>query len=166
MYNIPVMNAGRATRYFTLVLLAVFSSAVVAKNEIYHWVDKNGIPHYSQYRPSGDIPGLSTQKLEGATPPGDGRTEDVYNVKAHEKRMVAWRKEREQKRKDALERKRLAAQRQPVRYPVQRRSFSRSYWYPPFYGRPPHKPPVKPQPPVENPRPPSKAFPHGRSRQG
>jgi len=160
------MNTGRTTKIFTLVLLAVFSGTNVAAIEIYHWVDENGVSHYGQYQPAGNIPGVSKLTLEDTTPPGNGQVEDIYNVKAQEKRMVAWREEREKKRKEARERKRQTAQQQPVRYPPGYRNYSRrSYWYPPAYGRPPRwpspKPPHESQHPIAIPHPNSALLPKG-----
>lgn len=163
------MNTGRVTKIITLVLLAVIASTKLAASEIYHWVDENGIPHYSQDRPVGNIQGVSKLQLEDTAPQGNGQVEDVYNIDAHEKRMAAWREEREQKREDARERKRLAAEQQQIQYPQPERDYSRSYWYPPIYYRPPyrppHRPPYKPRPPVVDvdPRPPSTLLPRGGS---
>lgn len=155
------MNRFCVTKIVTLVVLAVIAGTKVSASEIYHWVDENGVQHFSQYKPAGDIPNVSQQKMEDAVPPGDG--EDVYNVEEHEKRMAAWREEREQKRKDAQEQKRLEAQRQPIRYQEPARNYVRPYWYPPIHNRPPHRPPHKPTPPIEKPGPPSSVRPRGDS---
>ena len=163
LYDCCVMNAGRAAKIVTLVLLAVIASTKVPASEIYSWVDGNGVSNYSQYRPAGNIPNLTRQKLEDTAPPGNGQLEDVYNVEAQAKRMAALREERERKRKDARERKRQAALQQAIKYPEPNRRFAGSYWNRPFYGRPPHRPPNKPRPPVEKPGPPSFVFPRGSS---
>jgi len=143
----------------TLVVLATIVSSKAPASEIYHWVDENGVQHFSQYRPSDDTPNVSTQKLEDSAPPGDG--EDVYNVEEHEKRMAAWRKEREQQRKDARERN---SQKKPIKYQEPARSYPGQYWYPPIYRRPPNRPPNKPTPPIEKPSPPSYVKPRSVSR--
>ena len=155
------------TKLITLALLALIASTNIAATEIYHWVDENGVPHYSQYRPGDDIPNVSTQKLVDTTPSGNDQVEDVYNLEAHEKRMTAWREEREQERKEARERKKQAAQQQPIKHSEPYRDYSRSFWYPPIYNRPPHRPPyerpIKPQHPIVNPSPPSTLLPRGGS---
>ena len=153
------MNTVRVTKFIILALLAVSASTTVAATEIYHWVDENGVAHFSQYRPGDDTPNVSTQILEDTSPSGDNQVEDVFNLEAHEKRMTAWREEREQERKEARERKQQAAQQQPIKHSEPYRDYSRSFWYPPIYNRPPHRPPHKPQPPVANPRPPSPFLP-------
>ena len=153
------MNTVRVTKFITLALLAVIASTKVAATEIYHWVDENGVAHFSQYRPGDDTPNVSTQKMENTAPPGNNQVEDVFNLEAHEKRMTAWREEREQERKESRERKRQAAQQQPIKHSEPYRDYSRSFWYPPIYNRPPIRPPHKPQPPLVNPRPPSNFLP-------
>jgi hypothetical protein len=154
------MNTAYVTKFMTLALLAMITSPKVAAAEIYHWVDENGVPHYSQYRPGDDTPNVSTKKLEDTTP---DQVEDVYNLEAHEKRMTAWREERDQERKETRERKRKIAEQQPIKHSEPYRDYSRSFWYPPIYNRPPHRPPNRPphrpQPPVINPRPPSPFLP-------
>ncbi len=149
------MDAGRTSNFITLILLIVFASTNLAADEIYRWVDENGVPNYSQYPPSGNIPGVRSQKLEDATPPDDGQAGDVYNVEAHQERMAAWREERSQKRKDVRESRKLAEKQQPVTYPQQVRSRRGTYWYRPIHDRPPHKP----QLPIARPRPPSAVLP-------
>ncbi len=147
-----------------LALLAMITSPKVAAAEIYHWVDENGVPHYSQVRPEDDIPNVSMQKLEDTTPE---QVDDVYNLEAHEKRMTAWREERDQERKDARERKRKIAEQQPIKHSEPYRDYSRSFWYPPIYNRPPYRPPHKPPPrpgqPGVLPSPPSTLLPRGGS---
>ena len=163
-YNWLEMSIYRATKITILTALTIFGGTKVTASDIYRWVDENGVQHFSQYQPVGDIPNVSLQKLEQTTSAEDGRVEDIYNVEEHEKRMAAWREDKKQARKDARERKTLATQQQPIRYqePV------RNYWYPPIYSRPPNRPPnrppQKPEPPIEKPRPPSVVKPGGVSR--
>ncbi len=146
-----------------LALLAMVTSPKVAAAEIYHWVDENGVPHYSQVRPGDDIPNVSMQKLEDTTP---DQVDDVYNLEAHEKHMAEWREEREKERKEKRERKRQAAQQPPIKHSEPYRDYSRSFWYPPIYNWPPNRPPHKPQPPVVIPRPPSPFLPSRGSPRG
>ena len=62
-------NLFRIHFFLVLAALAIFASTKLPANEIYLWVDENGVQHFSQYQPNGDIPDLSTQKLQDATPP-------------------------------------------------------------------------------------------------
>ncbi len=148
----------------TLALLAMITNPKVTAAEIYHWVDENGVSHYTQVRPGDDIPNVSIQKLEDSTP---DQVDDVYNLEAHEKRMIAWREERDQERKETRERKRKIAEQQPIKHSEPYRDYSRSFWYPPIYNRPPyrppHKPPLRPKQPGVLPSPPSTLFPRGGS---
>ena len=157
------MNTFRVTRIVTLAALLVIAGTKVLASEIYHWVDENGVQHFSQQKPVGDVPNVSQQILEDATPPGDG--EDVYNVEEHEKRMAVWREERDKKREETRERD---SEQQPIKYREPERNDPGQYWYPPIYGRPPlrppNRPPQKPIPPIEKPRPPSSVKPRGFSR--
>lgn len=141
------------------MLLAIIASSNVAAVKIYHWVDENGIPNFSQYRPGSDVPGVSEQELVEATLPD--QAEDVYNVEAHAKLMADWREELKQKREDARERKRRIAEQQPIRYQQPEPNYFGSFWYPPYYHRPPVRPPNKPVPPVAVPGPPSTLRPRG-----
>lgn len=148
-----------------LVGLAVFASTQATASEIYQWVDENGVQHFSQYRPTDDTLNVSQRELEDVAPPGDGEIEDVYNIEEHEKRMAAWREERDKKREEARESK---SKQQPIQYREPEPRYRGQYWYPPVYGRPPyrppHKPPQKPVPPIEKPSPPSYVKPRGISR--
>ena len=139
-------------KIITLAFIAVIACTKTAATEIYHWVDENGVPHYSQYRPGDDTQNVSTKKLEDTTP---DQVDDVYNLEAHEKRMTEWREEREKERKETRERNKKAAQQQPIKHSEPYRDYSRSFWYPPIYNRPPNRP----QPPIVNPRPPSPFLP-------
>jgi hypothetical protein len=160
------MNTNYTTKVITAVFLLVIVSTKLAASDIYHWVDENGVQHFSQYRPAGNIPDVSELQLEDSVVPANDQVEDVYNIEAHEKHMAEWREEREQKREDARERNRQVAQ-QPIKYTQPERDYSRSYWFPPIYNRPPHRPPhrppVKPEPPVVLPSPPSTLLPRGDS---
>jgi len=144
------MNTCHTAKIITLAFIAVIACTTTAATEIYHWVDENGVSHFSQYQPGNDTQNVSKKKLEDTTP---DQVEDVYNLEAHEKRMAEWREEREQERKETRERKKQAAQQQPIKHSEPYNDYSRSFWYPPIYNRPPHRPPHKPQPPVVNPRP-------------
>jgi len=143
------MNIHRTIIVTTLVLLAFTISTKVAASDIYHWVDENGVSHYSQYQPGGDTSNVSRQKLENKAPRGNGEVEDVYNVAAHEKHMAEWREERDKNRADARARNKQTTQQHSTRNPESYSAQSGSYWYPPVYG----KQPVRPRPPIARPRP-------------
>ena len=143
------MNINRTVIITTLVLLVFIGSTKVVASDIYHWVDENGVSHYSQYQPGGDTPNVSRQALENKAPAGNGEAEDVYNVAAHEKHMAEWREERDKKRADTRALNKQPAQQHSTRNPASYSAQSGSYWYPPVYG----KQPVRPRPPIARRRP-------------
>jgi len=156
------MKTCHATKLITLVLLAAIASTNIAAAEIYHWVDEDGVSHFSQQPPAKDIQNVSTQPIRDTAPSDGVLAEDIYDTKAHEERMVEWRKQREQERKDARDSKQQAA-RQQVKYP-QPESYGRypyPYLYPPIHRpphRPPNRPPSRPERPIFNPRPPTTSL--------
>ena len=88
----------------------------MAATEIYHWLDENGIPNFSQERPDGNIPDVSILYLEDTTPSDYDPEEDRYGVQAQAERINALRDEMEQRRNAIRERQQIAAQQQPVQY--------------------------------------------------
>ena len=153
------MATGRTTTVIILALLAALASTSAAATEIYHWLDENGIPNFSQEHPDGNIPDVSILYLADTTPSDYDPEEDRYGVQAQAERMNALREEMEQRRNAIRERQRITAQQQLVQYrePVPR--YSLGYWFPPIHARPPHKP----QPPIVMPTPTSTLEPSGRS---
>ncbi len=153
------MTAGRTTTIITLALLAMIASTTATAYEIYHWLDENGVPNFSQRQPDGKIPGVSKLVLADTTPPDYDPDEDRYGVQAQAERMDALREEMDQRRDAVRERERNAAQQQALQYREPVRRYSHGIWFPPIYPRPPHKP----RPPIEVPYPTSTLEPPGRS---
>ena len=156
MYNQAVMNKNRTKRIVALAFLLVIASANVGASEIYQWVDENGVSHFSQQPPTKDTRDVSTRTFIETAPAVSGEAEDIYDTKAHEERMVEWRKQREQERKDARDRRDQDARKQPT-YPQPESYGRRPYIYPPIY-RPPVRPPYNPDRPIFNPRPPTASL--------
>ncbi len=149
-------------RISSLLVLAVIVGSNAIASEIYHWVDEDGVKHFTQQPPDSDTLNVSKQTLKDTSPPGNGEVEDVYNVEAHEKRMADWRQEREQQREDARENKKQTAKQQNYTNPNQNIAPLGSYWNRPIYGRPPSRPPDNGDRPIFNPRPtPVKRSPGG-----
>ena len=128
-----------------LFLLTCLASMPVLATEVYHWVDENGVSHYSQNAPAADVAGVSKMILEDTTPPDYDPEEDRYGVAAQAQRMASLREEMKEKREAESERRRNAAAQQPM---VQYRdpySYGRPlFWQPPYYSRPP----LRPEPPI------------------
>ena len=163
LYNQGVMNGTYTKLAFVTALAVSITCFDTHAAEIYHWVDENGVSHFSQQPPDKDTQNVSTKKIDDSPPVAGDQAEDIYNIKAHEERMAEWRKERDQERKDSLERKQQAAQ-QNQKY-QQPESYGPSYWRRPIYARPPLSPPLRPthlpERPIYNPRPPTASLHRG-----
>jgi len=146
----------------TVVFLVLAAAGSAFATEIYHWVDENGVPHYSQNAPPGAVDGVETMSLENTAPADNDPEEDIYGVEAQAQRMAALREEMEEKRTARQEQRKAAARQPIVQYqnPV-------NYGYGPFW-RPPSRPrpPVEPVPPIENPYPTDTLKPPGGLTQG
>ena len=147
----------------TVVSLALLTAFPALATEVYHWVDENGVSHFSQNAPASNVEGVKTVTLDDTAPPDYDPEEDRYGVAAQAERMAELRKEMAEKREANQDRRRNAAARQPAakyQQPVQN-----GY---PILGRPPYypgyRPPVKPEPPVRpEPYPTEVLRPPGRS---
>ena len=128
-----------------LFLLAFCASMPVLATEVYHWVDENGVSHYSQNAPPGDVPGVSTMILEDTTPPDYDPEEDRYGVEAQAERMTSLREEMADKREAQRERQRNAPQQPVVQYQQPYNYGYSPFWRPPYYP----SPPMRPEPPIE-----------------
>jgi len=51
------MTTGRALIIITLALLAMIANTTAAGQEIFHWIDENGVPNFSQEQPVTMAPG-------------------------------------------------------------------------------------------------------------
>ena len=141
-----------------LYLLACVASMPAAATEVFHWVDENGVPNFSQQAPGGNTSGVNQLTLDGTAPPDYDPEEDRYNVKAQQERMQALREEMAARREAGAERQRN--QPQPA---VQYRNIGYSnplFWNPPYYPRPP----IEPQPPIAQPYPTVPFRPPGSNR--
>ena len=151
------MTTGRTIAVITMAFLAMMASSVAPAGEIYHWLDENGVPNFSQRQPDGDIDGVSRLNLPDTTPPDYDPNEDRYGIEAQAERMAALREEMAEQKKDARERRRNTAQQQAVQYREPYRRYARGIWFPPYNPRPP----PKPQPPIEEPYPTATLAPPG-----
>ena len=152
------MVTGSTTTVIILVLLATIASTAAVANEVYSWIDENGVQNFSQKPPDGKIAGVSQLNLVDTTPQDYDPEEDRYGVQAQAERMSALRDEMEQRRDDAREREKIADQQQVIQYREPVRSYSHGLWYPPVYPRPP----LKPELPIERPAPTATLRPPGR----
>jgi hypothetical protein len=129
-----------------LLFLPMLCAAPAFGTEVYRWVDKDGVVHFSQSPPPEKINGVKIMTLEDDSPPGYDPEQDLYGVEAQAERMALLREQMAEKRDMERERQVNSARQAqpPYQQPVQ-------YGYP-FYGQRPQypgsRPPVKPRPPV------------------
>lgn len=137
----------RRIRHLTLwPALALLTLALPASaTEVYHWVDENGVLHYSQERPPGDVSGVTKLTLEDPVVPD--QPEDIYGVEEQAERIAQRREEMQQRRDEARERKQNAATQPIVVVQQPHAIYPNRWWWPPLYP----SPPVRPEPPIEVP---------------
>lgn len=130
-----------------LAFLTASCAFNAAAQQVYHWIDDNGVPVYSQRPPPSGVP-VDVLHLDVREPDPDAG-EDIYDVAAQQQRMEALREElvrqRERRRERAPARQPDAAEPpQAIVYPN---------WYAPLRPRPPRppRPPAEPEPPTPAP---------------
>lgn len=135
----------------------------LAAQEIYRWVDENGVVNFSDTSPTGRIEGVSTVDLEEPAPPHQDPEQDLYNIAATAERTQALRDAMAADREARRERQRESATQQAPSYP-QASSYALPPWWwdRPGYGRPPQRPPMRPEPPVPEPYPTATLKPPGQ----
>ena len=131
--------------------------------EVYHWVDENGVSHFTQNAPTSEVDGVKKMTLEDTTPPGYDPDEDRYDVEGQEKRMASIRDEMQEKREADRERKRKAAAQRPAVQYQQPYQYGYSPFLSPGYPIQP-LPPSRPEPPIAVPYPSVPFAPPGRNR--
>ena len=134
------MNAGRTLTIIFLALLAIVASGTSAAQEIFHWVDENGVPNFSQERPAGSVQEFSELYLEDTTPADYDPEQDIYGIEEQAERMQALREDMEKRREENREREKYVVQQPVQQYRDPYQFYSRPLWYPPLYPKPPHRP--------------------------
>ena len=143
---------------FVLFALTGFLPGAAEAQEVYRWVDENGVVNFSDRAPpAAEAADVGTLTLEDSRPAGYDPEQDVFNIEATAERTQA-RREALQQEREAL-RERQAAQPVVVQYPEQSNhgySWGYPYGYPPLRPggkppfRPPHRPPPQPEPPADD----------------
>ena len=88
MYTHGVMSRKDKIIVIALIGLVAFAGSELSASEIYHWVDEDGVSHFSQQPPAKDTPNVSSQKIVDTTPSAGIQAEDVFNTAAHEEHMA------------------------------------------------------------------------------
>lgn len=146
--------ACRVAILFASAALFALRPAPVSAQQIYRWVDGQGVVHFSDTAPVGESGEVSTLTLENTRPASYDPEQDLYNLEATEQRMQALRDELAAEREARRER---AAAQPPAVVPYPERQhygypYDYPYGYPPLGprppgghpGRPPNRPPPEP----------------------
>jgi hypothetical protein len=123
-----------------LASLVIMAASTAAAQDIYHWVDENGVPNFSQERPPGSIQDFSELYLEDTTPIDYDPEQDIYGIEEQAERMQALREDMEKRRQENREREKYVVQQPVQQYRDPYQFYSRRLWYPPLYPKPPHRP--------------------------
>jgi hypothetical protein len=133
-----------------LALLAAFVPALAVCQEVYKWVDENGVVHYSTEAPPSEAQDVSRIELEQPSPLAES-ADDPFNIEATAQRTQALREDMEQRRErqraERLEREKIAARQQVVHH------YTPGHYVSPWWGAPVYPvqpiepvPPLRPQP--------------------
>jgi hypothetical protein len=120
--------------------------------EVYQWVDEDGVVHFSQSVPPGNVSGVETRTLEDTTPHDYDPDDDLYGVKAQAERMAQLREAMDARREAGRERQQEAARQPVVQYPQPVQYGYPWLGRPPYFGKP-RPPPLRPGPPIPEPYP-------------
>jgi hypothetical protein len=137
----------RKVHTIILILATWLGIATGFAYEVYHWVDENGVAHYSQDKPDDSVKGVKKLQLEDTTPAGFDPTEDRYGVEQQAERMAELRENMDERREAARERRQSVP---PAPVPIYQDPYPYSLnrlWLPPVYPWPP----VRPEPPIDVP---------------
>lgn len=132
------------------VLLALIISFPLAAEQVYQWVDEDGVTHFSQWAPDNTVDGLSKIVLTDTTPANYDPEEDRYSIKALADQIESMRAQIEQKREEHRRRQSETNQQTIVQYQNYDSNYGTSAWYPPPLHRPPDIP-ERPEPPTAQP---------------
>ena len=92
------MTTGRTLTVITLASLTLIAGTSVSAQEIFHWIDADGVQNFSQEQPAGEVPGLGKLYLEDTTPVDFDPEEDRFGIEEQAERMQALRAEMDQRR--------------------------------------------------------------------
>ena len=141
-----------------LTLIAWLGTPAGFAYEVYHWVDENGVAHYSQDRPAASVQGVKVLQLDDAPPAGFDPEEDRYGIEQQADRMAELRAIMDERREAARDRQQPAPPAPVIIYQDPYPYYSNRLWLPPLYPWPP----ARPEPPVAVPYRTSTLAPPGR----
>jgi len=127
-----------------LTFIAWLGASTGFAYEVYHWVDENGVAHYSQDKPAASVPGVRVLQLDDTAPAGFDPDEDRYGIEQQADRMAELRASMDERREAARDRQQSTPPAPAVIYQDPYPYYSNRLWLPPVYPWPP----VRPKPPV------------------
>lgn len=123
-----------------IVILVTLVSQRAHATDIYHWVDDEGVAHFSDTRPNDDS-GVRTLQVNHSNPTGYDPDEDPYSIANQAKRIndkwSALADQREQRQKARRERVQTVVQHRPSRYAGWRYYDWPGPYQPPYSAKPP-----------------------------
>lgn len=136
-----VIRLTHQNRCLLVALVLAWPAGAVA-GQVYHWVDADGVAHFSQSPPAARDD-VETLEIDGSRPASYDPEEDIYNVAAQQEAMQELRDRMAESRKNRQQAKPAAAENTVIYYPEP--EYYDEILYPPGYGpRPPH---LRPRPP-------------------
>ena len=127
-----------------LVPFLLLAAGLAHAAEIYHWVDEDGIAHYSQTPPADAAVEVETRQLDASTPQDYDPDEYEYSVMNQAERihaewaeLMAAREAERDARREAERERRAYERRYPERYGWR---YGREIHYPGLHSRPPLRP--------------------------
>lgn len=134
-----------------MILLPLCLSA----GPIYHWVDDEGVHHYTESPPPEAPSEVSTVEVQDTRSADYTPEQDIYGVAETAERTAAIRQDMEEKREKNREDRNRQAQQPVVIMQQQASPYLSNWWGRPGYpnrpGKPPNRPPGKPELPIEPP---------------
>lgn len=141
----------RRTRLIPILLL---SGGLAHAGDIYHWVDEDGVPHYSQTPPADASVPVESRRIAASTPDDYDPDEYEYSVMNQAERIHAeWAalaadKAAEQAAEREARREARRQERERQAYESYERDrygwrYGRDFWYPSVHPRPPLRPGYK-----------------------
>lgn len=132
-----------------IILAGTLPAATAVARDYYRWVDDNGVVHFSEDAPAGEVEQLQKIKLDDP-PLTQPSRDDPFNIEATQERTQAYREDlnerRARARENRMELERIAAQQKVVHY-HQQGSYVPAWYTRPLRPRPPAaRPPERPRP--------------------
>lgn len=85
------MAPRHAVSIATVLMMAIFFSFSATAYEVYRWVDEDGVPHFSQWKPEHSA-GVTTLRITATNPPEYDPSEDPYSIhKQAQRTNTVWR---------------------------------------------------------------------------